>query len=184
MTSSSATSPPGGSEGRSPHEADPGARANELYEEWLQRKERGLAEPFEELVAQNHELGADLERIARADRVLHAGLLKSDAVEPQPVTTRAPGRQIGDFRLVRELGRGGMGIVFEAEQVSLHRRVALKVLPAHTTLDERARARFRREAEIAGRLHHPGIVAVHQVGEADGVHFLAMELIEGVPLDA
>jgi tetratricopeptide (TPR) repeat protein len=94
-----------------------------------------------------------------------------------------PGHQVGDFLLVREIGRGGMGIVFEAEQVSLHRRVALKVLPAHSTLDERARARFRQEAEIAGRLHHPGIVAVHQVGEADGVHYLAMELVEGVALD-
>ena len=164
-------------------EQDRRERANELYAQWLLRKEHGGAEPFEELLARHADLRADLERIARAEEMLRAGLGQRAAPESPASTTRSPGNRIGDFLLVREIGRGGMGIVFEAEQVSLHRRVALKVLPAHSTLDERARARFRQEAEIAGRLHHPGIVAVYQVGEASGVHFLAMELVEGVALD-
>jgi len=93
------------------------------------------------------------------------------------------GRILGDFRILREVGRGGMGIVFEAEQVSLHRSIALKILPAQLTLSERALKRFHREAEITARLHHRGIVDIHQVGEEDGIHFIAMELVEGTSLD-
>ncbi len=91
-------------------------------------------------------------------------------------------KTLGDFRLLREIGRGGMGVVYEAEQISLRRRVALKVLPAHLTLQAEAVSRFRREASTAARLHHPGIVQVHSVGEAEGAHFFAMEFVEGAPL--
>ena len=92
-------------------------------------------------------------------------------------------RTLGDFRIVREIGRGGMGVVYEAEQLSLARRVALKVLPAHVTLDERAVGRFEREAKAAARLRHPGIVEIYAVGEDAGTHFFAMELVEGTPLN-
>ncbi len=92
------------------------------------------------------------------------------------------GRTLGDFRLLREIGRGGMGVVYEAEQVSLRRRVALKVLPAHLTLQPEAVSRFRREASTAARLQHPGIVQIHGIGQAEGAHFFAMEFVEGAPL--
>lgn len=90
---------------------------------------------------------------------------------------------LGDFRLIRELGRGGMGIVYEAEQVSLGRRVALKTLPFAGTLDERVLARFRNEALAAGALHHPHVVPIYGVGCERGIHFLAMQFIDGISLD-
>src|SRR2546426_5724562 len=83
---------------------------------------------------------------------------------------------LGEFRLIREIGRGGMGIVYEAEQESLARRVALKVLPAGAALDERLAIRFLREARAAGRLRHPGIIPVYTSGRAEGVLYFAMEL--------
>src|SRR5262249_49496204 len=81
-----------------------------------------------------------------------------------------------------ELGRGGMGVVYEAEQVSLGRRVALKVLPLAATLDPRQLQRFRTEARAAASLRHPNIVPVYAVGCEQGVHFYAMQLIEGQTL--
>jgi serine/threonine protein kinase len=93
------------------------------------------------------------------------------------------GKRLGDFEIVHELGRGGMGIVYEARQVSLNRRVALKVLSGGLGLTAKAVQRFRREAEAAARLHHTNIVPVYATGEADGIHFYAMELIAGPSLD-
>src|SRR5437879_4550545 len=72
--------------------------------------------------------------------------------------------QLGEFRIVREIGRGGMGMVYEAEQLSLNRRVALKVLPFAATLDPRQLQRFRNEAQAAAMLHHSNIVPIHAVG--------------------
>jgi serine/threonine protein kinase len=91
---------------------------------------------------------------------------------------------LGDFRIVREIGRGGMGIVYEAEQISLNRRVALKVLPFAATMDPRHLQRFKNESLAAAGLHHPNIVPVHYVGCERGVHFFAMQLIEGPTLAA
>ncbi|MHC4847354.1 MAG: protein kinase domain-containing protein [Planctomycetota bacterium] len=102
---------------------------------------------------------------------------------PEPVDDGPIGHVLGDFRIVKEIGRGGFGVVYEAEQISLRRSVALKVLPAHVTLHPSAVERFQREASTAARLHHPGIVEIYAVGESHGTHFFAMDLIEGVPLD-
>ncbi len=91
---------------------------------------------------------------------------------------------LGDFRIVREIGRGGMGVVYEAEQISLRRRVALKVLPLAATMDPRHLQRFHNEAQAAACLHHGHIVPVFYVGCERGVHFYAMQLIEGQTLAA
>ena len=88
-----------------------------------------------------------------------------------------------DFDVIRELGRGGMGVVYEAVQVSLSRRVALKVLGSGLGLTLKAVDRFRREAESAAKLHHTNIVPVYATGHEQGVHFYAMELIDGPSLD-
>lgn len=90
---------------------------------------------------------------------------------------------LGDYRLLREIGRGGMGVVYEAEQISLRRRVAVKVLPLAGLLDRRALARFRAEAQVAAGLHHTNIVPIYGVGCERGVHFYAMQYIEGLSLD-
>jgi len=94
-----------------------------------------------------------------------------------------PFRRLGDFEIVRELGRGGMGIVYEARQVSLNRKVALKVLSGSLGLTTKAVIRFQREAEAAAKLHHTNIVPIYATGEQDGAHYYAMELIEGPGLD-
>jgi serine/threonine protein kinase len=90
-----------------------------------------------------------------------------------------PAEPLGDFRIVREIGRGGMGIVYEAVQMSLGRRVALKVLPFAAALDAKQLQRFQNEAQAAAQLHHTNIVPVYAVGVERGVHYYAMQLIEG-----
>ncbi len=91
---------------------------------------------------------------------------------------------LGDFHIVREIGRGGMGVVYEAVQLSLGRRVALKVLPFAAALDARQLQRFKNEAQAAAQLHHTNIVPVYAVGCERGTHFYAMQLIEGQDLAA
>jgi serine/threonine protein kinase/tetratricopeptide (TPR) repeat protein len=98
----------------------------------------------------------------------------SPAAAAEPV----PG-VLGDFRIVREVGRGGMGVVYEAEQESLNRRVALKVLPFAATMDPKQLQRFHNEAKAAASLYHEHIVQVHGVGCERGVHFFAMRFIDG-----
>src|SRR5262249_24068161 len=115
--------------------------------------------------------------------------LKPDPAEvPDP--PGAPGgagspplARLGDYRILREVGRGGMGVVYEAEQESLGRHVALKVLPAHALLDPRHVQRFQREARAAARLHHTNIVPVFGVGEDGGLHYYVMQFIQGLGLD-
>src|SRR5262249_18892814 len=86
---------------------------------------------------------------------------------------------IGDFEVIDKLGQGGMGAVYRARQISLGRLVALKVLPQQFEEDEDYVARFQREAKVAASLHHPNLVRVYSSGQAEGCHFIAMELIEG-----
>ena len=90
--------------------------------------------------------------------------------------------ELGDFRLIREVGRGGMGVVYEAEQISLGRRVALKVLPCAAAMDPKQLQRFKNEAQAAASLQHDHIVPVYAVGCERGVHYYAMEFIEGQTL--
>ncbi len=102
--------------------------------------------------------------------------------EPSGFDSRAAASrlgQLGEFRLLREIGRGGMGVVYEAEQLSLRRRVALKVLPFMAAIDPRQLQRFKNEALAAANLRHENIVAVYGVGCELGVHYYAMQLIEG-----
>jgi serine/threonine protein kinase len=113
-----------------------------------------------------------------------AAALREPAVRvEQPIGVNEIGT-LGDFRLLREIGRGGMGVVYEAEQASLRRRVALKVLPFAAALDGRQLQRFKNEAMAAAHLRHEHIVPVHAVGEERGVHYYAMQFVEGRSLAA
>jgi len=132
---------------------------------------------------------ADRERVLRrecSDEGLVQDVLKLVAARPAreflvpPRLSEAEsGRRLGDFHLLEEIGRGGMGVVYRARQESLGRTVAVKVLPANLTLTQRQVDRFQREARAAARLHHPGIVSILTVGEEKGTHYFAMELVEG-----
>ena len=94
------------------------------------------------------------------------------------------GSRLGRYEILASVGAGGMGEVYRARDPQLEREVALKVLPAGTLTDEVARARLLREARMAARLNHPHVCTVHEVGEAGGQVYIAMELVEGQPLDA
>src|SRR5262249_10310994 len=91
--------------------------------------------------------------------------------------------RLGDFRILRAVAPGGMGIVYEAEQESLGRHVALKVLLTPSLLDAKQLQRFQREARAAARLHHTNIVPVHGVGQQEGLHYYIMQFIQGQGLD-
>jgi tRNA A-37 threonylcarbamoyl transferase component Bud32 len=105
-------------------------------------------------------------------------------VAPEVAAALHWGGPLGDYRILREVGRGGMGVVYEAEQLSLGRRVALKVLPVAAALDARQLQRFKNEAQAAARLHHTNIVPVYAVGSERGVHYYAMQFIDGHSLAA
>jgi eukaryotic-like serine/threonine-protein kinase len=146
--------------------------------------ETGRHPPLPEILARHPgisgELAACLGALDLVDRV-GPGLYESS---PAPLTGPdiRPGIPLGDYRILRPLGQGGMGVVYEAEQLSLSRRVALKVLPLAATLDPRQLRRFKNEAQAAAGLDHPHIVPIHAVGCERGVHFYAMQLIEGQTL--
>lgn len=93
-----------------------------------------------------------------------------------------PGSKLGGFEIVRELGRGGMGVVYKAHEQSLQRVVALKILPKELVSDPAFVQRFKREARAAAQLSHPNIVHIYAVGEEDGTHYIAMEYVKGVSL--
>lgn len=122
-------------------------------------------------------------------RVDHQRLSRigDDLARPVEAAPGAPSeegeRRLGDYRILREIGRGAMGAVFEAIQESLGRRVALKTLPGNFALEPKRVERFRREARATARIHHPSIVPVYEVDEAEGTHYYAMEFIDGSSLD-
>ena len=142
----------------------------------------GESVEIEDFVAAHPEWAGPLRKLLPTLQRLTA-LNRADAVDGAEAVTGsrdAQGRKVfGDFRIVREIARGGMGVVYEAEQVTLGRTVALKVLPLAASLDPRALQRFQLEAQVAGLLQHPRIVPVHAVGMVDDVPYYAMQFIEG-----
>jgi serine/threonine protein kinase len=137
-------------------------------------------------------MSAPLRDFSRSGMVRAALQLSKVPLPSSPITTHSLpldhsgtsselGR-LGDYQLLREIGRGGMGIVYEAHQISLNRRVALKVLPFAAALDPKQLQRFKNEAQAAAQLHHNYIVPVYAVGHERGVHYYAMQYIEGQSL--
>jgi WD40 repeat protein/serine/threonine protein kinase len=159
-----------------------------LAEEFLSRFRRGERPALSEYTDRHPEHAAEIMELfpalVKIEQLKPAAI---DATGPFAGTTDPGGmprpERIGGYRIVREVGRGGMGVVYEAEQLALGRRVALKVLPLHAAKDGSGLARFRREARAAARLHHTNIVPVHEVGEDGTLCYYAMQLIQGQPLD-
>ena len=157
-----------------------------VAESFLARYRAGERPSVHDYAARHPELADQIRRLLPALVMVEQDLSIDPDLDPpaRPGSTRSiaggPG-QLGDYRIVREVGRGGMGIVYEAEQVSLGRRVALKVLPRH--MAGSALERFRREAKAAARLHHTNIVPVFEVGRHGDVSYYAMQFIQGQGLD-
>ena len=158
-------------------------RVFQAVQEYLAALEAGRKPDRDAFVARHPDIAPALAQcLAGLDLVHTAGPRLRDPAPP-PAAAEPPAA-LGDFRIVRELGRGGMGVVYEAVQLSLGRRVALKVLPFAAGLDARQLQRFKNEAQAAAHLHHQNIVPVYAVGEDRGVHFYAMQLIGGQNLAA
>ncbi|RUL81390.1 serine/threonine-protein kinase [Tautonia sociabilis] len=150
----------------------------DLVEETTRRLLDGEPVDVEKLVEEHPDWAEEFRSLVPAMR----GLAELSAgVEELPASSRdEDGLTIfGKFRILREVGRGGMGIVYEAEQVALRRRVALKILPPSLAMDPRALQRFQLEAQVAGWLQHPRVVPVYDVGLVQGVPYYAMRFIEG-----
>jgi serine/threonine protein kinase/outer membrane protein assembly factor BamB len=152
-----------------------GEAAEELVrvlDQYLDDLKHGRTTSRAELIAKHPALASQLEACLAGLDFIHG------------VQQATPGHlpQLGDFRIIREVGRGGMGAVFEAEQISLGRRVALKVLRFGGVSDKEALDRFQREAETVAKLHHTHIVPIFAVGSESGVNYYAMQFIDGQSL--
>jgi serine/threonine protein kinase/WD40 repeat protein len=156
---------------------------NQLADEFAVRRRAGERPRLEEYCDRYPDLADDIRSLFPA--MLELERARADAGPELAVLTEARRTtSLGDFRLLREVGRGGMGVVYEAEQISLGRRVALKLLPATVFRDPVKRRRFEREARAAAKLHHTNIVPVHGFGEHDGTPYYVMQFIPGLGLDA
>ncbi len=160
-----------------------------LAEEFLERRRRGEVPSLTEYIDRRPDLADEI-------RDVFPALVVMDEIDPHSADQgRSLGgtndihgqpklQQLGDFRILREVGRGGMGVVYEARQESLGRHVALKVLPGMFVGRDQFRERFQREARAAARLHHTNIVPIFGVGEDQGALYYAMQFIQGQSLDA
>ncbi len=157
-----------------------------LVEEFMDRQQKGEAPSIDEYCERHPEVAEEIREVFEALMMVED--LKPDSQDESgtfgksvPVGQRLD--QVGDYRILNEIGRGGMGIVYEAEQLSLGRRVAVKVLPQQVAGSGKALARFQREAKAAARMHHTNIVPVFDVGTANEHVYYAMQLIQGQGLD-
>ncbi|MHC4918594.1 MAG: protein kinase domain-containing protein, partial [Planctomycetota bacterium] len=157
-----------------------------LAAEFVDRHRRGEHPTVEEYAEQHPDL-------AREIHDLFPTILAMERLKKHKESSSTPRKsllgpsldeQLGDYILLREIGRGGMGIVYEAEQESLGRRVAVKVLPRQALDEQKKLQRFQREAQTAAKLHHTNIVPIFGVGEQDGFHYYVMQFIPGLGLDA
>src|SRR6516162_7414841 len=156
----------------------------ELADAFLERYRRGERPSLSEYARQHPELAEQIRELFPAlVAIEELGSRGVAAGAPRRMEESSLPRSLGDYVIVREIGRGGMGVVYEAVQESLGRRVALKVLPYHGLLDPHHLERFRREARAVARQHHTNIVPVFGVGEHEGLHYYVMQFIQGLGLD-
>lgn len=160
------------------------SQIDQLAEEFAARLRKGESPTLQEYLDRYPDLADEIRELFPAMvEIEQIKMACRQAEERLSAPPREMPEQIGDFRLLREIGRGGMGVVYEAEQISLARHVALKILAVPGPLDARQLSRFQREAKAAARLHHTNIVPVYGVGEQGGVHYYVMQFIQGLGLD-
>jgi serine/threonine protein kinase len=157
----------------------------EATDTYLERVQRGERTDIDEHARRYPTIAGILRDLLPAVQMMQVPPSGPSVPPPLPGALGGPAAThcLGDFRLVREIGRGGMGVVYESEQISLGRRVALKVLPLAAALDPRQLQRFRLEAQAAAHLHHSHIVPIYSVGCERGTYYYAMQYVEGRSLD-
>lgn len=155
-----------------------------IIDQYTAEIRRGVEPSIAELAAAHPEHADELRSLLPMIRAVEAGKQTCEgSIDSRPLLDASVPQSLGDFELLREIGRGGMGIVYEARQRSLDRIVALKLMPAALANHPQRRARFEREARAAARLHHTNIVPVFGVGSFDDHHYFVMQRIEGIGLD-
>jgi serine/threonine-protein kinase len=178
-----------------PTDPDRWRRLDAIFDELLQLEPGQRAARLDELTAGEPDLRAEVEDLLRRDladstlldseAATRFGHLLEDAARQAPAPADLAGTEIGPYRIIERLGEGGMGVVFTARQAHPDRLVALKVLRAGIYAGTHQLRLFQREAESLGRLNHPGIAAIHDAGRTpEGLHWFAMERVEGQTLDA
>jgi serine/threonine protein kinase len=169
---------------KSPHDMQ---QLEDLFHEALELKPAERADFIERVRTSNSDLGAAVESLIAAHEQPH-GLIDAVAYEAaaemiaEPPPALVAGQLVGHYKIIRPLGKGGMGEVYLAGDTKLDRKVALKLLPAEFTNHKDRLRRFIREAKAASSLNHPNIITIHEIGEAAGAHFIATEFIEGQTL--
>ncbi|HVX62443.1 MAG TPA: serine/threonine-protein kinase, partial [Pirellulales bacterium] len=159
------------------------SRVVSAVQQFLSALQDGRAPDRKQFAANFPEIASELEKCLEGLELVHqAASDLGRAPSAGPLDVNAAPNQLGDYRLLREIGRGGMGVVYEATQISLNRRVAVKVLPFAAAIDRTHVQRFRNEAQAAAQLHHSNIVPVYAVGDERGIHYYAMQFIDGQPL--
>lgn len=162
---------------------DTDERLAQVLDDYLAAVAQGVAPSRDSLFEQHPDLAGELRTCLASLDFIRRGAAKAVLAAPASgLLSGTADATIGDYRLVRELGRGGMGTVYEAVQLSLGRHVALKVLPHAAALDPKQLQRFQNEAQAAAQLHHPSIVPVYAVGCERGLHYYVMQRIEGQSL--
>ncbi|MDB4777905.1 serine/threonine-protein kinase [bacterium] len=169
---------------------DSNSHFEDLAEQFAEELRTGIQPSISNYAAAHPELAGQIRRLfpvmemmeqkgAKVDDFSEEGLLEAELGQ---LRETPPMRRLGDYRIVREVGRGGMGIVFEAQQESLGRKVALKLLPQSSQFDQRRQIRFENEARASAMLHHTNIVPIFGVGSHEDNSYFVMQFIEGQPL--
>lgn len=161
-------------------ERDP---VEQLADEFVERLRRGDHTSVEHFATAYPHLADRIRELFPIVAAMEGLRIKREQSQENVSLGPVPIERLGDFRIIRKIGRGGMGVVFEAEQESLKRRVAVKVLPPLMLQNAKQLERFRREAQTVARLHHTNIVQAFGVGEHNGIHYFVMQYIDGVGFD-
>jgi eukaryotic-like serine/threonine-protein kinase len=171
------------------HDRDRDRRLDDVLAAYLDEVESGHTPDRRAWLARYPDLAVDLaaffanhDHFGRIAAPLRPDIIPYPTVAPTPDCPRIG--YFGDYELIRELARGGMGVVYEVRQVSLDRVLALKMILDGRLAGESEVRRFRLEAEAAARLDHPNIVPIHEVGEHEGRHYFSMKLVSGGSLAA
>src|SRR5215207_9078899 len=158
-------------------------RIDELFHSALERDGAGRAAFLREACAGDEALRSEVEKLVAAHEKDGSFIDSPAYADTQLLVDRQAvlnaGQRLGPYKVIGHIGSGGMGEVYSAEDTRLGRKVALKLLPAAFTGDEDRLRRFQQEARAASSLNHPGIITIHEIGEADGAHFLATEFVDG-----